>query len=394
MSRTLMILSLVAVLLASLMGVGWAGSRRAGNPPDPIEVGQTRTHDEVPTTEPERATPEPTENSASPTESPSSDAGEPSDEDVAEGTPPVEATPTDEPEPEPQGPSSSEVAAVQRRLTELKYYVGPIDGEAGAGTASAVMAFQKVNGLGVDGVVGPNTLAALDNPRTPSLRGGASTRVEVDLTRQVAYYVRGGVLQRVLPVSSGSGQTYTTAGGGTARSLTPVGNYRVQRKINGLRKAPLGSLYDPIYFYRGWALHGSNSVPAYPASHGCVRLTRADARWLFPRMPVGASVSLYGGTHTFAVGSSAAGTAAPAGDTGAKPEPKPKPEPTPTPTPTLTPTPTPTLTPTPTFTPTPTVTPEPTPSAIPEPTPTAMSKPTPTAMAAPTPAAVAVGSGS
>ncbi len=209
----------------------------------------------------------------------------------------------------------SDVERVQRRLTELHYYVGAVDGKAGPATVSAVMAFQKVNGLTVDGVIGPQTLGALDDPVIPSLQGSAPDRVEVDLTKQVLYLVTDGELARIVPVSSGSGEVYATAGGGTARALTPVGDYVVERRISGLREAPLGSLYDPMDFYRGWAIHGSNSVPAYPASHGCVRVTRADALWLFDRMPVGTPVSLYGGTHTFAAGSTAAGTSVPAGDT-------------------------------------------------------------------------------
>src|SRR5687768_12117916 len=59
-----------------------------------------------------------------------------------------------EPKPKPDTTPDYDVAAVQRKLTELKYYVGPIDGEAGYAMASAVMAFQKVQGIGADGAVG------------------------------------------------------------------------------------------------------------------------------------------------------------------------------------------------------------------------------------------------
>ena len=211
----------------------------------------------------------------------------------------------------------ADVAAVQSRLAELKYYVDAIDGAAGPATISAVTAFQKVNGLSADGVVGPLTRAALDKPVTPELQGGAATRVEIDLTKQVLYYVQDGQLQRIVAVSSGSGESYETSSGGTATSLTPVGTYIVERKIPGIREAELGSLYDPMYFYAGWAIHGSDSVPSYPASHGCVRVSRADALWLYPRLGIGTQVSLYGGTHTFSAGSGAAGTSVPAGDTGA-----------------------------------------------------------------------------
>jgi lipoprotein-anchoring transpeptidase ErfK/SrfK len=193
-----------------------------------------------------------------------------------------------------------DLAAVQQRLAELRYYAGPIDGRRGPATRHAVMAFQKVNGLSVDGVLGPQTLGALAHPVTPTLRGGPPHRVEVDLDRQVLFYVEGGQLVRIMPVSSGDGEHYRTESGNLARSLTPVGTFQIKRRIHGLRQADLGDLYDPMYFYGGYALHGSNSVPARPASHGCIRLPRADALWLFDRLPVGSTVMIYGGTHTFA----------------------------------------------------------------------------------------------
>jgi len=36
-----------------------------------------------------------------------------------------------------------------------------------------------------------------------------------------------------------------------------------------------------VYFYGGYAIHGSASVPAQPASHGCIRISLASAEW-FP----------------------------------------------------------------------------------------------------------------
>jgi len=208
-----------------------------------------------------------------------------------------------------------EVVAIQTRLTELRYYADAIDGAEGPRTRAAVMAFQKVNGLGADGDAGPITIAALDQPVSPTLRGGEPDRIEVDLTLQVAYIVRADELIRTVPVSSGSGETYETKSGGQATALTPVGDFRILRRITGERKADLGILYDPLYIYKGWALHGSNHVPAHPASHGCVRLTRWDATWIASQFANGAQVRIYGGTHTFPIGSDAPGTDNPGGDT-------------------------------------------------------------------------------
>ena len=60
-----------------------------------------------------------------------------------------------------QGSSGSEVKEVQRRLKLWGYYKGSVDGVFGAGTKSAVIAFQKKNGLTADGVVGKSTYKAL-----------------------------------------------------------------------------------------------------------------------------------------------------------------------------------------------------------------------------------------
>lgn len=60
-----------------------------------------------------------------------------------------------------QGSKGGEVKEVQRRLKNWGYYKGAVDGVFGAGTKSAVVAFQKKNGLKADGVVGKATYAAL-----------------------------------------------------------------------------------------------------------------------------------------------------------------------------------------------------------------------------------------
>ncbi|WP_370324047.1 L,D-transpeptidase family protein [Euzebya sp.] len=360
MKRTLLI---ALATVAAVAGVASAAVLSGGLP-----TGRGPT--EEPTVV---AVPEPTtEAPATPTATPTPVA-----------TTPPAPVPTTEP---PSGETpDDQVAHVQQRLTDLGYYVGAIDGAAGPATASAVQAFQKVQGLVADGVIGPNTVAALESPVIPELRGGPANRIEVDLDDQVLYLVQGGELARILPISSGSGETYSTAGGGSAVSLTPVGSFTVERHIRGVRNAPLGTLYDPMYFHRGWAIHGSNSVPAYPASHGCVRVTRADAQWLFDRVPIGMSVEVYGNTNAFspALGESA-GTATPAGDTadttpddGIQTEEPTAPAPSPTAQPT-TPAPAPTTPPPPPepepTTPAPSTEPTPAPTPTPPPAP-AISRP-------------------
>ncbi len=59
------------------------------------------------------------------------------------------------------GSTGSEVTAVQKRLSELGYYSGNIDGIFGSDTKTAVIKFQKDNKLTADGIVGEKTLKLL-----------------------------------------------------------------------------------------------------------------------------------------------------------------------------------------------------------------------------------------
>lgn len=60
-----------------------------------------------------------------------------------------------------QGSRGSTVTEIQRRLSNWGYYKGSVDGVYGPKTAEAVRYFQRKNGLKVDGICGPSTLAAL-----------------------------------------------------------------------------------------------------------------------------------------------------------------------------------------------------------------------------------------
>ncbi len=193
------------------------------------------------------------------------------------------------------GSSGPKVRALQERLRELDFRPGAADGVYGATTASAVMAFQKYSGQDRDGVAGPAVQAEIQDPRGRGPhRNLAAPRIEIDLDRQIAFVVDADRDVSIVNVSSGSGETYATPEGGTATAYTPTGRFTIVRRIDGIREAPLGSLYRPLYFYLGWAVHGSTSVPGYPASHGCVRTSYADQDFIFETIPDGALVILYG----------------------------------------------------------------------------------------------------
>ena len=196
----------------------------------------------------------------------------------ANAAPRPAAQPTGAPAAAPTG-----TAAIQQRLKDLAYDPGAIDGKLGPATASAVTAFQKVQGIKVDGKVGPEVTAALANPKGPPVLAGGGDRVEVDLGRQLLMAYKGGRLALISHISSGSGKQYCENGHcGTA--ITPRGDFQVLWSRSGWETAPLGQLYNPQYFTTaGHAIHGSPSVPLYPASHGCVRIPMHTATW-FPSL--------------------------------------------------------------------------------------------------------------
>ena len=193
------------------------------------------------------------------------------------------------------GMEGHDVAVVQRRLAGLGYEVTSADGNLGEATRHAVVAFQKVNGLDRDGAVGLKTRKALDRPRVPKPRSGAhGMHLEVDITHQVVMVVRDGKVAEILDSSTASGRTYVSPKTHELRvAHTPIGSFKVQRKLNGWRKSDLGLLWRPAYFTGGFAVHGSLSVPPFPASHGCVRLTMASMDRLYPHLPVGTPVLVY-----------------------------------------------------------------------------------------------------
>ena len=194
-------------------------------------------------------------------------------------------------------PADPDLRRLQQRLADLGYDVGPVDGVAGARTTAAVVAFQKVEGLSRDGRPGPEVEAALARASSPGplVPGGAPTRIEVDLARQVLLYWEDGALARILPVSTGSGRYYCNPDGTCEYAVTPTGTYRIGRRYAGPEVAPLGTLYHPMYFNRGIAIHGSPTMPPYPDSHGCVRIPMYAAAGFYDQVATGTPVHVVDG---------------------------------------------------------------------------------------------------
>jgi peptidoglycan hydrolase-like protein with peptidoglycan-binding domain len=233
------------------------------------------------------------------------DKGSPADTGAVEGTAvAIAASAVDgywivhgEPLVTEKGEAGPEVTALQRKLSELGYWVGPaLSGTFDNDTMQAVYAFQKVEGLPTTGKADPATRQRLTVAARPKPASGAGDLIEIDKGRQIMMVVRGGQAQHVFNVSTGTEKAYTYSG--TRRvANTPEGRFAIFREKDGYHESHLGRMYRPKYFHpRGIAFHGSAFVPPYPASHGCVRLTNAavDFIWDQKLAPVGTAVWVYG----------------------------------------------------------------------------------------------------
>jgi lipoprotein-anchoring transpeptidase ErfK/SrfK len=191
----------------------------------------------------------------------------------------------------PKPPSVGEVPVLetvrqaQQRLVGLGYLLPrDVDGQAGPATQSAVLAFQKWEGLERDGVLGPQTLRRLQTAQRPEpiTRGRAGKRAEVLLDRQVGLAIEDNRLVRVIHVSTGKSST-----------PTPPGDFKVYAKIARWWSVPFREwLLWAVPFNGGIAFHEFPEVPAYAASHGCVRNTNATARWMYDFSEVGMPVKV------------------------------------------------------------------------------------------------------
>ena len=170
----------------------------------------------------------------------------------------------------------------------------PDDGPAfGQQTRHAVYAFQKHHDLPTTGTFTPFMWDLLTQPVQLPWRPQAD-RVEIDLAKQVLYVVEDHQVTLILPISSGNGRSYFGEDGHKDIARTPEGGFRIQRRIRGWRESYLGEMWNPYYFFNGYAIHGSTSVPNYPASHGCIRVTMWDMSLLLSHFEVGQAVYIYG----------------------------------------------------------------------------------------------------
>jgi lipoprotein-anchoring transpeptidase ErfK/SrfK len=169
------------------------------------------------------------------------------------------------------------------RLLQNKGYIASDGSTYNATTGRGVMAFRKVNFMRrTFATATPQMFKTLANDRGgytlvhPEVNG---RHAEVSLRRQVLVLANSDKVFRIYHVSTGAPATPTIRGTFNFIRRTPGTNAK--------------GMVNAFYFHGGYAVHGYKSVPAFPASHGCVRTPIPDHRGIYNWLQYGDSISIY-----------------------------------------------------------------------------------------------------
>lgn len=192
-------------------------------------------------------------------------------------------------------PTKTEVRQAEQWLTDLGFWTGPIDGVWDGATRHALVAFQKMQHAKPTGRLTRAEYNALSVAVPPEPREKSGPHLEVDIARQILFLVDAeGKVGNILPISSGSGKRFYENGYPETHAVTPCGHLEVFAKASGWKTSPLGEMHNPLYIVGGIAIHGSQDVPPYPASHGCIRIPMFASHLLTKMVPKGTPVFIYG----------------------------------------------------------------------------------------------------
>jgi hypothetical protein len=172
------------------------------------------------------------------------------------------------------------VQLIQQRLAALHFYM-PQTGVYDSGTGLALDAYHRLMRWGTYQTLDGRTIDALLNGwgSFPVHYRGDGRHAEGDLTLQLLALIDGSKVLTIYPISSGKPSTPTV-----------LGRFHVYSKVPGY--LPDG-MYFSNFFYGGYAIHGYNPAPDYPASHGCMRLPIVDAISVYNWLQMGNAVDVF-----------------------------------------------------------------------------------------------------
>jgi hypothetical protein len=179
-----------------------------------------------------------------------------------------------------QGSGGPAVSLLNKLLRRQGYHA-PHGSRFRTATGLAVLAYRKTHGMARTRSAPPTILKTLADGRGSfKLKyPGQGRHVEVDISRQVMVLADHGKPQHTVHVSTGKSSTPTVRG-----------HFRFYRKTPGYNSH---AMYYSVYFIRGYATHGYNPVPNFPASHGCVRNPIPFSRFIYNWIHLGESIYVY-----------------------------------------------------------------------------------------------------
>ncbi|HET6997084.1 MAG TPA: L,D-transpeptidase [Solirubrobacterales bacterium] len=179
-----------------------------------------------------------------------------------------------------QGQCGDVVVGFKKAMRKLGYITN--SGRCfGAKTARGVLAYRKVNDKTRSYRAGKGLVKSVFagkggyEVRHP----GAGKHVEAPLSKQVLVFANGDKPYAIYPISSG-----------TSATPTVTGHFEFMRTEPGYNSH---GMYYSFYFYGGYAVHGYESVPNYPASHGCLRTFIADQPEIYERISFGEDIFIW-----------------------------------------------------------------------------------------------------
>lgn len=172
------------------------------------------------------------------------------------------------------------VELLQQRLAALHFYIRQT-GVYDAGTGLAIDAYHRLLRRGtsqaLDGLTISYLLDGFGAFKTRFPRHGR--HAEGNLSLQLLALIDGSRVEQIFPMSSGKPSTPTI-----------LGDFQIYSRVPGY--LPDGMYYSN-FFIRGYAIHGYDPAPDYPASHGCMRLPIADATAAYDWLALGDWVDVY-----------------------------------------------------------------------------------------------------
>jgi hypothetical protein len=179
-----------------------------------------------------------------------------------------------------EGQCGNVIVGFKKAMRKMGYIAN--DGRCfGGKTARGVLAYRKVNGMTRSYRAGAGLVKRVFAGRGEYevRHPGAGKHLEAPLSKQVLVFAEGDEPVAVYPISSGKSSTPTV-----------TGHFSFIRTEPGYNSH---GMYYSFYFYGGYAVHGYESVPDYPASHGCIRTFIADQPEIYNRINFGEDIFVF-----------------------------------------------------------------------------------------------------